>query len=310
MSLVRRPQESLPLPLFIEHRRIAGLGVPYARIKTFGDSTDFFCEFTVPNNLRKIGLQMTGADVCGQVASIEWIRQGPKIADVTEEQYQALSKVDVNLELKDFSAPYPCVLVNYPPGKTHRYTLVCRWTEEIMICASISHDNLNDITTVIRQRDGVFVEAALEKYAPDLADVAEECCCSLRVALNMLLAMANYGCYSEYLYPREVEQEKKYIAKGDWAGRDGRKASDRIKEQPVLLTLDRNVKLFRSHKSGSEPASKTGREMCCHSRRGHWAMQPHGPGGSLRKPVLRPPVLVRADKLVGDIADMNTVYRT
>lgn len=304
---IRRPSDVWPGVLLDEYRRIAKEHVgPIATIEGAKGVSEFFkITFHPETPLRQF--LRNGQDHAALTAGLEWIRQGPKIVHVTEREYEVLSKVDVRLELRDFSMPYPTVLVSMPPGHTHRYCLVHRHSANVLILVNGSSNLREEIVTLARQREGRELESYLEKFEADCENMAVASCQTMRVACNMLLAMTNYGVQSEFLFPREVEQEKKYIAKGDRAGRDGRCASDRLREAPVLLSLHREVRLC--HEEGSSPRNEgsTGREMPFHWRRGHWAMVPCGKGRTERRRILRMPVMVRADKAVG--GESVTVYR-
>lgn len=304
--MIRRASECWPKILLDEYRRLAAIPEPFVAIEML-EMPNFQCRFLVDTMLRK--LFPSGSDICGSVASVAWLKEGPKIVNVTPAQYQVLSNIDVRLELKDFSMPYPTMLVNLPEGLKHRYVIIHRYAADILILLTISHDHQDDVSTIIRQWPGRFVEESLDRYDVDLKNIAETSCQSLRVACNMMLAMSNYGCYSEYLFPKEVEQEKKFIAKGDRPGREGRTASDRLKEQPLLVCLDQHVRLCKHEKEDREESTPTGREVRTHFRRGHWCMQPYGPGNALRKPVLRPPVIVRADLLTVPASEITTTYQ-
>lgn len=300
---IKRPSDIAPAFLLDEYRKIARMTGPIATI-TGQDSSLFQVELHAETSLRKF--MSNGSDYCGLIATVEWLRQGPKIVHVSEAQYQAMARVDVRLELRDFSMPYPTMLVSLPEGKAHRYVIAHRYSPDVLIYLAGSPDHRDDICTIARQREGSYLEEFLEKYDEETAYLAVETCQSLRVASNILLAMTNYGVQSEYLFPKEVQQEQKYQAKGDRAGRDGRRASDRLKEAPMLVSFSHEVKLCHVE-GGHEAGESTGREMPFHWRRGHWAMQAYGPGMTQRKRLLRPPVMVRADRISGE--ETATVYR-
>ena len=318
---IRRPSDMWPPPLLTEMRRLASLPELPASIEVdYGDDKN---RFKCSPNVDSFYFDCcdSGADYAGLLATVCWLKEGPKIVNVTEEQYQALACIEVRLEVKDFTMPYPTLLVNMPPGKMHRYVVLhsCSVVAQkgsdmvvvpVLIGTSISYDNTSDIVTVVRQSTGNMVEESLDRfYGTVTIEEAEATHASMRVAANMALAMTGYGCQARYLFPAEVAQERKYIAKGDRAGRDGRTASMRLAEQPQILFLDREVKLWR--REGSHDACQpTGREMPFHWRRGHWHMVRCGKGGMERNRVMYPPTMVRAD-LLGelDASDTTTSYR-
>ena len=209
--------------------------------------------------------------------------------------------------------PFPSLLVNMPSGKMHEYVLLhqCKiGNTPVLIGQSISYDHTHDIVGMVCHEDGKHLETTLGKYYGDVvAEEGEATTLSMRVACNIALAMTNYGFQSSYLFPKEVEQEKKFVLKGNRAGRDGRTASMRLQEQPQLLTLDRTVKLY--HREGSrEQGISTGRQMPFHWRRGHWHKVRCGVGRTETRLVLYPPTMIRADLAVGlPLDETTTTYR-
>lgn len=305
-SVVRRPTDAFPKDLIDEYRRLARIPNPILMV---WDENNFECRSNADSQI--LQLCHTGQDYAGTMAALQWIANGPKIADVTEDQYAALSKIEVRLEVKDFQMPYSTMLINMPPGKMHRFVILYRSEvpHPILIALCMSPGNTNDIVTVARQIDGGILEETLGKYYGDVTaeegSAAHEC---LRVACNMVLAMTNFGCQSTYLFPGEIAQEKKYQAKGDRVGRSGMRPSDRIRESPILVTLDRNVKLY--HREGGHLAGEpTGREMPFHWRRGHWRRAKVGVGRTETKIIFVRPCMVRADMLgATSPTDTNTTY--
>ena len=262
----------------------------------------------------------SGSDYAGLLASVAWIKEGPKIVDVTEEQYQALSQVEVRLEVKDFHMPYPTILINMPPGRMHSHVILHKYDNveslggapptSILIGASMSDDHQHDIINIVRQLPGNEIEKSLGRFYGEVSQSeAEETHPSLRVACNMVLAMTNFGCQSSYLFPTEVEREKKYIRKGDRAGRDGRNASDRLKEQPIIVQLDRNVKLWH-REGGHKDGDGTNRQQPFHWRRGHWRNAHVGKGRAERRLVFVRPCMVHAELLQVGPDETSTSYES
>jgi hypothetical protein len=77
---------------------------------------------------------------------------------------------------------------------------------------------------------------------------------------------------------------------------------------PIKYELAQEVKLYKSVSSTKELSESTGRQVGPHHRRGHYAMQPHGPKSSLRKRIRRPPIFVNADKFFGEMKDTTVRY--
>ncbi len=310
---IRRPADIWPGFLLDEYRRLARLPKPPVCLEPDPDNDETCFRCTKTCDSPYFQYCQSGQDYAGLLATVAWLREGPKIADVTEEQWQALSRVEVRLPVSGFAMPYPSLLINMPPGKMHKYVILHRadldwrvWGHAapvpVLIGCSVSHDNNHDVVTVARECGGEDLEASLGTFSLGVSsDEADSALLSLRVACNMALAMTNYGCQAGYVFPEEVARERKFIAKGDRPSRDGRKASGRLAEQPVLLKLDRTVELFH-RRGGHATAEQTGREMPFHWRRGHWRRLPNS------KLVLVKPCMVRADLLLVSPDETTTTY--
>lgn len=308
----RRPGDVWPMSLVEEYRRLGR--IPDA-IQMTGNGDNFRCAPTVESRI--FDYCRTGQDYAGTMAAIQWIAGGPKIVDITEDQYGALAQIEVRLEVRDFQMPYPTILVNMPPGKMHRLAILHRcevqWQNglprAVLVGCCISSDHTHDIVTIARQTDGEVLEETLNRchgtVTPEEGKSTHQC---LRVACNMVLAMTNLGCQSTYLFPNEVKQEHKFALKGDRVGKSGLRPSDRLRESPILVTLDRNVKLY--HREGGHPEGEpTGREMPFHWRRGHWRRAKVGVGRAETKIVFVRPCMVRADLLgATSPTDTSTTY--
>lgn len=303
------PRDVYPKVMLDEFRRLAALPYPWATITRL-KHPEYQVQYQTETWLRRLSENSPtqSSDVTGNIAGVAWINEGPKVAKVTEQQYAALSKVDVNMELHEVTLPYPTVLVVMPPGKLHDRCLVHRYSNEIMICVCSSRNHLDDIVTVVGQAEGLFVEASLEKYDIDCGDVIEETTATLRVAVNMLLALTNFGYQSELLLPKEAATDESIVCKkrGTEAAE---RASERLKIAPVLVRFDREVVLHRVT-TKSEAGTPTGRKTCFHWVRGHWKSQPYGEGRTLRKRIYVAPYMVNADSLIADPMDTVTTYST
>jgi hypothetical protein len=301
--VISRPSELFPKDLVAEFRRLAALPYPAAEL-TMLDRPTFQCRWLRNTWLRDVA--STGADISGMIAAIAWFKEGPKIARASEEEYQALSRVEVRLELKDFTTPFPTMLVDLPPGHLHKAVLIHRHGPEILVCNSISHTFTDDICTVIRQSEEVM-DASLGRFYDEITeDVNRQSLEGLRVACNLLLAMTSFGCKTTPIFPHEVVRDEKLARENS---ERGAKARDRLKEVPYEVKLDRTVVLYERQTGSHTEGEHTGRELSFHWRRGTWAMQPCGTGGKERKRIFRKPCMVRADLMIGSPADYTTTYK-
>ncbi len=306
--MFHKVDDVLPKTLQQELLRLAKLDRNWLEWRTIPDEPGqlknrYSCEVKYPTWIRK--LWKSGADGFVMWAASLWLVDGPKIFRPSKEQCTALEQVDVRITLSDYSQPYPTLLVDLPTGYEPFTTVLCHRSERMLTCVSHSIGNLNDITTTIAV-DGRPIEESLHRYDDDAASLAVTCGRILRVAVNSCLCLVNYGYMSDYLYPKEVESDKRLARENSPRGE---KARYRVVTAPFLTKFSQEVTLHRVEKKDYDP-NPTGREVKSHWRRGHWAVQVHGPQMSLRKRILRPPVLVRADKFLGDQGDTTTVYRS
>lgn len=251
-------------------------------------------------------MRMSGSDAFSMWGYSLWLLDGPKVFRPTTQQCQALEQIEVRLELGEYAQPYPALLVDLPSGYGPFESVLCFRPDHILIYVLNSKDHLSDITTSIAV-DGRPIETSLQTYDDDCAADAPHAARALRVACNACLALANYGCTADYLYPKEVASDARLATE---AGERGARARGRLATAPYLVRLAQDVVLHHTERAERRPGEPTGAEMPAHWRRGHWAMQAHGPQHSLRKRILRPPVFVRADRFLGDRADTSTTYHT
>lgn len=260
-------------------------------------------EITRPTWLR--GLYKQGQDIFHGWALSHWLVDGPKVFRPTLEQCHALEQIEVRLELSDYAQPYPAILIDMPEDYAPFWSILCFHYAGILICCLATEGNKEDIVTTISV-DGRPIEVSLQKYDADCKVHAPIAARALRVAVNSCLALVNYGCHFSALYPHEERSDLSLAREKDTER--GKRARGRLQTALQLVTFSQEVVLHRVQKHEREEGEPTGLEMPPHWRRGHWAMQPHGPQNSLRKRILRPPVLVRSDKFMGDKNDTTTSY--
>lgn len=247
---------------------------------------------TLPTWLTKICC--SGADAAATYAQSLWLIDGPKVFRPTEEQCDALERVEVSLELHDYKQPYQAVLVTLPDGKYGELTgvLACR-LERMAVFVILSENHMNDVTTTVG-RDGRPMEVSFQKYDEDVKYSAQLCGKVLRVAANACMALTNFGCHKELLYPRDVENDRRRADRGDKA------ASFALKLKPYDVKFDREVVL---HSTEGGEGNNTGKEMPFHWRRGHWRKLES-------RTVFVRPCMVRRDKLDRGPEDTSATYRT
>jgi hypothetical protein len=253
-----------------------------------------------------VGLHKHSGDSLCLLALSWWLADGPKVFRPTAQQQEALGNVSINLSVTDYVQPFPAILVetNVPPFVA---TLVCQM-EHAVVCYMVSKDHENDGVTVVNNRPGNLIEEAISKFTPEMESLHTLSEKASRIALNSCLALANYGHHSQHLFPHEAANDRGLVNRG---GQAGERAAKRLRSAPTLLTLPHEVVLHaEEQRSSREPGEPTGREVCSHWRRGHWAKQPYGQDRAERKLIFRKPKLVRADKVVTSSAPITTTYRT
>lgn len=314
-----RPADLAPKLLLDELLRLAKTG-NWIEITPDEEDPSTFRSKIIPDTwIKKIA--RTGADIVSMLGLSMWLRDGPKVFRPSREQCTALEQVEVNLAPNEYQQPFPSILVetDYPPF----YSVLCSKPETFPSLAFTLHskDHLNDVTTTIRlgrYQSAATIEESLAKFDEDCRATAPVAHKALRVAVNSCLALAHFGCHADYLFPKEVESDRRLAREST---ERGQRAKTRLKLAVQQLSFDQEVRLHRTEKREHAAGEPTGREWTEPKwRKGHWAMQPFGPqvkgeDGKLhwkpenRKRIFRQPVLVRADLFVGDLADTQVTYR-
>lgn len=247
----------------------------------------------------------SGVDSFSLWATSLYYADGPKVYKPSQETCDALAEIEVKLSLSDYAQPYPVVLVVLPQKIGPFKSVLCHKSERVLICVMATDGNTDDVTASI-SIDGRPMEASIEQFDEGCREHSKLATRVLRIAINACLALANYGCRTEWLRPKERESDERLARE---QSERGKRAQERLAASPSLLTFSQEVRLHRTdHRERSE-SEPTGREMPPHWRRGHWAMQACGPNRSERRRVLRPPVFVRFDKFMGDNSQTQVVYR-
>lgn len=244
-----------------------------------------------PSAHRLINIVPTSSDAVGIGAVCMWVADGPKIARPTPEQAEAFSHISLDLSVNDFACPFRCLLVELSDNPVFKACLICTGFDGCLCLNLYSRHGKYDITTMIRADDKWPIENSLRTVEKDedLERDLEHSHSAQRVALNMALALTNYGCDVGPAYPKALVQDQ-WLAKSP--GEKGEKAARRVKEAFHQVKFTKEITVRKP--TQGEPGDPTGRTVAPHWVRGHWKMQPHGPNGSLRKRILIRPYLVHA----------------
>lgn len=263
----------------------------------------------VKNRHPMLAMTNNASDLLSFMAIGRWLVDGPKLFKATPEQCEAMNHVDVNILPREYTQPYPALMVVLPKEACPPFfAVLCYRDETIAVFVLFSHDHKDDITTAVNLQSDKLLEWAIEEFKHDAAYLRDVAAPALRIAANVCLALSHYGCHLDYLLPKEVESDRRLARESTPRGE---RARGRLPLAMQVANFNQEIKLHHSRieGSGGEASEPSGRQMSPHWRRGHWRMQAHGEGKALRKRVFIAPVLVRADMFIGDKGDTTTVYK-
>lgn len=207
-----------------------------------------------------------------------WLGLGPKVFVPTNDQARALENVEVRLSLEEFTSPYPSLLVDlrclgFDPITTVTVTKL----PDHMVCCLMSERHLHDITSTIAQTQGI-IEDSLVYYDDEVIETEDTDVTTraTRVAINSCLALSHFGNRMDYLFPKEVENDKA-LTQGKLA-RDNpkraEKAKRRLKLAVRLVSFSQETRLHRTERAKVCVGGGGLEQLEPRWRRGHWAMQP------------------------------------
>jgi hypothetical protein len=303
--MFQRVPDIFPAVLVEELIRLARMDRDWVDIQMVDGDVSYQAKPKYPTWLRRV--MNTGADVFGIWASSRWLIDGPKVFRPTVMQCQAMEQIEVKLLFEEYSQPYPALLVDLPPGVYEPFHSVLAFqSKDILVFTLLSRDHLNDVTTTVsRLAQKGWIEESLQKFDDSCQDLHGTAGRALRIAANSCLALTNHETSTGFLFPEDVKRDQRLATEKN---ERGQRARDRLNLHALCIAFKRTVILHKTEGGGeSDP---TGREVGTHWRRGHWRMTPCGSGRKERRRVLIPPVLVRADKFIGDTANTTTLMRT
>lgn len=236
----------------------------------------------------------TGADWLGLLAGAMWLR-APRMARPTPEQAESFQNIAIELEVTDFSAPFPAMVIE-TPGCDPFESVIVYHADNILVLHLSSKNMEDDIVTTVRHVPGRAIEVAIN-ILDDTCDpsLAEESLRAQRIALNMCLALTNYGFKDADANPANASQDRMLARENS---ERGERARARIR-RGVLRRVTFNHDIVIRRTPPTEGGGANGRTVKAHWVRGHWKMQPHGPHNSLRKRILIRPYLVHGDQAAG-----------
>jgi hypothetical protein len=254
------------------------------------------------------------------------LAQGPKIFYPTAEQWESMEEVELHLPMKDYRQPYPAMVVAIPEPCRQRlseendlplaqcprcvllhqdkqgYVFVTMKLGTHCAVPEMSYFFVTNFeTSRYEDFEEVLVLRQKQSRLGPLATEAEHGFCNpaARAALNLLLMLTYFGHWS--LGPSNPIAHKKH--------RKNPKLAKYALGDFETIGMKQDIVLRKEIVHKGEPGEPTGTHVRPHWRRGHWRQQRHGAGLALTKLLFISPVLVRADRAVGDMSQSEAVYR-
>lgn len=278
-------------------------------------------------NTGRNGHPMTGGDVLAFAAHQSFFQKGPKVFVPSPAQCEALKNVELRLKVEDYAQPYPTLFIIFDWDDPYFESCLVHWCPSGIVAVLQSRDPwkevgpnewvAKDVVTSLTSGSEADLEVGINTWeGPEYENVSPEDHASsvlaLRIALNSCLALTHYGTHSNYLFPKEVDRDRKLSKEVSNRGFDARQ---RVKQAVQVTTFSQEVRLHRvsegrksTHDPDQDPNAEK-REVSPHWRKGYWRMQACGEKWSERKRIFIPPVLVRADLFVGDLANTEVVVK-
>ena len=226
-------------------------------------------------------------------ASAEFIRGGPKVIRPSTQACRIMALVELNLTLADYAQPYESTGLVIPrevSGLPKDVLTISHWRPGLGVFVGTHLGKRVLYQTIGPHWPGTLEEhlGILDRYDEGMAIEDPEGLSRLisRIAFNACLFAVERGVRLRPLDP----QAEKRRAKGRCDERMARLA-DRDAQEVVIQDLD----LILMGGTGGEPGEPTGRHLRPHRRRGHWKLQPYGPGRSERKRLFVSSYLVNAN---------------
>lgn len=266
---------------------------------------------------------------------------GMKVYHPTADEFRLCSEVEVRLPWAEFALPFPLVFVTipdefgaaFPPIRSATptadffprvvgllrtgdaftrtiYSYGPHTTASTRFHTVMMNPPDTFIEETLRQDEQRQAQAFAQRGRDYAAEYADNCLVVVRAAINYVLLVMSSGASRVEGDPRaQAEAERAACRKpGRRRRRELDQAVDRAAEYYRLAqTIEVGQReAFRS----DDTSTPDGWKLKPHWRRAHWAAQPHGPGNSLRKKILRPFVFVKPDLFKGERIDTTYEGRT
>lgn len=241
--------------------------------------------------------------------------KGPKVFKPTVEQLEALEKMTINIEIKDFHPPFETIVVEFPDEylatrkvatRTMKYGIVFK-RDTVLLTQIMDHElgvqsYMNGFGDLPLIEDWLISKTEYTYRHPngteEIIYVEED------NALKLKRAMLNYCLLLDEVGIRRCGPESinNYNQLVKWCAKKNKHTPRNkiaLQAEPIVYTIDRSpVNLVRIEGDTMTANDPTGRKVASHWRRGHYRMQPCGPQSSQRKRIRVPPVLVNKNQLI------------
>lgn len=250
------------------------------------------------------------------------LSEGPKVFSFDALTCEALENFDLNVSCADYSQPFSSVVIELPKNYTERRVVPFDRGTHAPDFAVVHHDPKGQVVMLIIRMSSHQVLTRLLKLdlAPTLEEVWDMAKRSwgpedslqmtpeenalgtslCKLALNVCLLGTTYGV--RCLGPDNPSHHRRLQHFAQVARKKGR---DRVAQAdidlltlPMRYTFAEDVVLYHREAVSSEADGKGGWTMTPHWRRGHYRLQPCGPGRSDRRRIAIPSVLVNGHMLV------------
>jgi len=277
-----------------------------------------------------------GASACTEsYVMSRTLAEGPKVFAFSDAlTCEALENFDLSVATADYLQPFPSVVIELPADYTRKrvvpfeagshapdFMIVRHEPEADSVLVTIHLTSHQVLTRLLKLDPAWTLEEMWDKgrRAWDTRDTLgmtpEEAALGhslSKLALNVCLMATAYGvkCLGT-ANPSHYERLKRYAKLARKRGQDVEKADMEVQMMPVRYAFAQEVTLYRREQATDhqEAGESGGWTVSPHWRRGHWRLQPFGPGRSERRRVAIPSVLVNGHLFLGTASDTLATYR-
>ncbi len=253
-----------------------------------------------------------------QLDTLLWAKilgNGPKIFRPTLYQLSMLEKMTLNLSTAEFATPFETIVVELPEGyadtiegfkpaiavlhydKATNFIVHSLATTEHVVKSFWAPKGEEQLELWFDDSDQYYEDFASRS---DIPVTKTETMIETRVrraVMNYCLLLDEVGIKKHGpATPNAYAQLVKWCQKNN---KHTAKNKMGLVAQPIVYGIARDTKLVRIIDNTTDlPSDPTGRKVSPHWRRGHYRMQPCGPGRSERKRIRIPPIMVNKGSLL------------